>query len=85
MAGYKNQLFKTVSGKAQDVLEIGIGTGPNIKYYANIPQIKLTGLDPNQSMEKYALAAASAVGLQDSQFKFVQGVMTLSFLLRVSY
>lgn len=74
MAGYKEQLFNCLDKDAQKVLELGIGTGPNMKYYAKRPDVDVIGVDPNSHMEKYARAAASAAGLLDSQFKFVQGV-----------
>ncbi|TQD92326.1 hypothetical protein C1H46_022124 [Malus baccata] len=34
IAGYKAELFAELKGKAEQVLEIGIGTGPNLRYYA---------------------------------------------------
>lgn len=74
MAGYKAQLFNSLDNEAQIFLELGVGTGPNIKYYAKRPEMSIIAVDPNQHMEKYARAAASVAGLQDSQFKFVQAV-----------
>ncbi|KAI5068135.1 hypothetical protein GOP47_0016480 [Adiantum capillus-veneris] len=70
----KLQLFSSLDDKALKVLELGVGTGPNLKYYANRPDLHVIGVDPNQHMEKYARAAASAAGLQDSQFNFVHAV-----------
>ncbi|KAI3970912.1 hypothetical protein MKX01_024559 [Papaver californicum] len=32
VAGYKEKLFISLRGKCKDVLELGIGTGPNFKY-----------------------------------------------------
>lgn len=78
MEGNKAQLFDSLGDMALDVLELGIGAGPNIKYYAKRPDLSIIGVDPNQHMEKYARAAASAAGLQDSQFKFVQAVSLFS-------
>lgn len=74
MAGYKAKLFNSLDDNTQKVLELGIGTGPNIKYYANRPGVNIIGIDPNSHMEKYARATAAAAGLLDSQFSFVQGV-----------
>lgn len=59
------------------MLEIGIGTGPNLKYYANDPNIQVFGVDPNIKMEKYAQAAAVATGLPLTNFKFLQAVCIL--------
>eukprot|EP00250_Pteridium_aquilinum_P011996 c20442_g1_i1 orf=41-1045(+) len=74
MEGNKAQLFSSLDEKALDILELGIGTGPNIKYYAKRPGMSIVGVDPNGHMEKYCRAAASAAGLADSQFKFVNAV-----------
>ncbi|XP_052174103.1 uncharacterized protein LOC127789274 isoform X2 [Diospyros lotus] len=74
IAGYKSQLFNNLRGKAETVLEIGIGTGPNIKYYASDGGVHIFGIDPNRKMEKYALKAAVDAGLQPTNFKFIQAV-----------
>ncbi|XP_044488227.1 methyltransferase-like protein 7A isoform X3 [Mangifera indica] len=74
IAVYKSQIFGNLRGNAEKVLEIGIGTGPNLKYYANDPNIQVFGVDPNIKMEKYAQAAAVATGLPLTNFKFLQAV-----------
>lgn len=74
IAGYKSQLFSNLKGKAQKVLEIGIGTGPNLKYYAGEADVQVFGMDPNRKMEKYAQAAAVDAGLPLSNFEFMQAV-----------
>ncbi|KAB1208107.1 Methyltransferase-like protein 7A [Morella rubra] len=74
IAGYKSQLFSNLKGKAQKVLEIGIGTGPNLKYYAGGSDVRVFGVDPNRKMEKYAQAAAVAAGLPLENFEFIQAV-----------
>ncbi|KAK1437728.1 hypothetical protein QVD17_03524 [Tagetes erecta] len=73
IAGYKSQLFANLTRKAANILEIGIGTGPNLKYYGNL-DVSVVGVDPNRKMEKYAQAAARASGLPSTQFKFVHAV-----------
>lgn len=78
IAGYKSQLFSNLKGKAQKVLEIGIGTGPNLKYYAGGSDVRVFGVDPNRKMEKYAQAAAVAAGLPLENFEFIQAVRVLS-------
>lgn len=77
IAGYKSQLFSNLRGKAKKVLEIGIGTGPNLKYYASGTDIEVSGIDPNMKMEKYAKAAAVASGLPPTNFKFIHAVCNL--------
>lgn len=74
MTGYKSQLFDNLRGKAKTLLEIGIGTGPNLKYYAGDTDVQVLGVDPNKKMEKYAQAAAVAAGLPLTNFKFLQAV-----------
>lgn len=64
-------------GKAKKILEIGIGTGPNLKYYANDADLEVFGVDPNGKMERYAHEAAEAAGLLPANFKFIQAVSLL--------
>ncbi|XP_002522459.2 putative methyltransferase-like protein 7A [Ricinus communis] len=74
IAAYKSQLFANLRGKAKKVLEIGIGTGPNLKYYGNDDDVEVFGVDPNGKMVKYAQKAAEAAGLPPANFKFIQAV-----------
>lgn len=74
IAGYKEQLLNPLKGEAKTVLELGIGTGSNLKYYASGRNVSVVGVDPNKHMEKYAQAAAADSGLPKSQFKFIHGV-----------
>ncbi|KAJ9187466.1 hypothetical protein P3X46_002921 [Hevea brasiliensis] len=74
IAAYKSQLFTNLRGKAKRILEIGIGTGPNLKYYANDADLEVFGMDPNVKMERYAQEAAEAAGLLPTNFKFIQAV-----------
>ncbi|CAA0828655.1 S-adenosyl-L-methionine-dependent methyltransferases superfamily protein [Striga hermonthica] len=74
IAAYKSQLFAKLKGKPDNILEIGVGTGPNLKYYADYPGVNVFGVDPNRKMEKYAQAAVENAGLMLSNFKFIQGV-----------
>ncbi|XP_031475391.1 uncharacterized protein LOC116247368 isoform X3 [Nymphaea colorata] len=72
ISGYKEKLFNSLEGENKKVLELGIGTGPNIGYYANVPNVTVYGVDPNKQMEKYAKAAALRAGLPPSNFYFTQ-------------
>ncbi|PON54136.1 Methyltransferase type [Parasponia andersonii] len=74
IAGYKSELFANLRGKARKVLEIGIGTGPNLRYYDVDDVVQVFGVDPNSKMEKYATAAAVEAGLPVPNFKFIQAV-----------
>lgn len=74
IAGYKTRLFAKLNGKAGEVLELGIGTGPNLKYYSGAggfaPGIHVIGVDPNAKMEKYAKEAAITAGMLLENFDF---------------
>lgn len=65
------------------VLEIGIGTGPNLPYLTAAfsaaaagdgpnPPLHVTGIDPNAAMQPYALESAQAAGLAEA-LSLVQG------------
>jgi SAM-dependent methyltransferase len=55
------------------VLEIGIGTAPNFKYYGhNVDTI--VGIDPNPAIQKYADdQAATFLGIEKGKFQLIQG------------
>ncbi|KAL5553760.1 hypothetical protein UlMin_041161 [Ulmus minor] len=74
IAGYKSELFANLKGNVEKVLEIGIGTGPNLRYYAKNNGMQVFGVDPNGKMEKYARASALEAGLPLPNFKFIQAV-----------
>lgn len=61
----------------KNILELGVGTGPNLKYYANADGVNIVGVDPNKHMEEYARAAAVSAGLPPSNFTFRRGVWCL--------
>ena len=46
------------------VLEVGIGTGPNLRYLQGVNNMKIIGLDPNPFMRPYLEEEAARVGLQ---------------------
>ncbi|XP_054808474.1 uncharacterized protein LOC129310607 isoform X2 [Prosopis cineraria] len=71
---YKSKIFSNLSDEAQKILEIGIGTGPNLSYYASNSNVQVVGIDPNQKMEKYARSSAISAGLPPSNFEFIHGV-----------
>lgn len=68
------KLFDNLVGKADKVLEIGIGTGPNFKYYTAIPNVSVLGVDPNAKMESYARKSAAEAGLKSEDFRFIHAV-----------
>ncbi|KAF5752081.1 methyltransferase-like protein 7A isoform X1 [Tripterygium wilfordii] len=74
ISGYKSKLFNNLGKDAKKVMEIGIGTGPNLRYYGSDADVQVFGIDPNKKMEKYAKEAAMAAGLPLANFKFIQAV-----------
>lgn len=79
MANYKRELFGKLDEKVEHILEVGIGTGPNLKYYGNLPHLqRVVGVDPNLQMAKYCADSATAAGLSDTQFEFLNAVHPFS-------
>jgi len=74
IADYKRKLFEKLAGKAETVLEIGVGTGPNLKYFAGNENVCVFGMDPNHKMEKYACESAREAGMKPENFRFMHGV-----------
>lgn len=74
IAGYKAKLFSQLSASEKNILELGVGTGPNFKYYASEDGVNVIGVDPNKHMENYARTAAVSAGLPSSNFTFKRGV-----------
>ncbi|GMH42819.1 hypothetical protein BSKO_10738 [Bryopsis sp. KO-2023] len=65
----KDKLFaKLQASGAKNILEVGVGYGPNARYYGNSEEFAVTGLDPNPAMEPYANEMADSVGLKDFTF-----------------
>ncbi|KAF8779795.1 hypothetical protein HU200_002055 [Digitaria exilis] len=74
IAGYKAKLFSRLSTTRKNILELGVGTGPNFKYYASNNGCIVIGVDPNKHMENYARKTALSAGLPSSSFTFRRGV-----------
>ncbi|KAG8059457.1 hypothetical protein GUJ93_ZPchr0002g22936 [Zizania palustris] len=74
IAEYKSKIFSQLMAAGKNVLELGIGTGPNLKYYASADGVNILGVDPNKQMEEYARGAAVSAGLPPSNFTFRRGV-----------
>lgn len=75
VAQYKSKIFGNLKEKkANKILEIGIGTGPNLSYYTSNTDVQVVGIDPNPEMEKYARSAAVSAGLPLSNFEFIHAV-----------
>ncbi|KQK01954.1 methyltransferase-like protein 7A [Brachypodium distachyon] len=74
IAKYKSNLFSQLSVAGKNFLELGVGTGPNLKYYASADGVNVVGVDPNMYMEEYSRAAATSAGLPLSNFTFRRGV-----------
>lgn len=66
IAPRKQALFGGLRGK---VVEIGPGTGPNLKYFD--PSIEYMGIDPNVFMHPYLVREANRLGM--SQVQMLEG------------
>lgn len=53
---------RTAGAARGDVLEIGPGTGANLRFYA--PDVRLTGLEPNPHMVRLLMRQATRLGRQ---------------------
>lgn len=69
----KRRLHKTVLEPGCTVLELGMGTGPNLRYQAACPGVHVTGIDVNTAMAQYAQQAAESAGLPQNQLRLVTG------------
>lgn len=67
MRAVKDELFSKVVG--EDILEIGMGTGPNMRYYEGL---RVVGVEPNAQSFEYAAANAKKYRLKS--FDLVEGV-----------
>ncbi|KAL6911474.1 hypothetical protein ACP4OV_000279 [Aristida adscensionis] len=66
--------MKSYEDEWKNILELGVGTGPNFKYYASNNGVNVIGVDPNKHMQDYARKAAVSAGLSSSNFTFKRGV-----------
>jgi ubiquinone/menaquinone biosynthesis C-methylase UbiE len=61
------------SGRPARVLEIGIGTGPNLSYYPLGSGVSITGVDPNPYMLPYLRSNAVQLGWPEDRLEWVEG------------
>jgi SAM-dependent methyltransferase len=64
----KQALFGGLQGS---ILELGPGTGPNLRYYP--PGVRWTGVEPNEFMHPYLLQSLRALNLPLDAFEITQG------------
>lgn len=61
------------------VLELGLGTGPNLRHYCSAPGaqgsrgLAVLGVDPNLEMAPYARRAAADAGLAEDALRILPG------------
>ena len=63
IAQRKAALFATALSGAADVAEVGLGAGPNLRYYGAAGVRGVVGVEPNEFMAPYATAAATSAGV----------------------
>lgn len=68
IAPRKQTLLGSLHG---DVLEIGPGTGPNLRFYA--ADVRWLGVEPNPFMHPHLVEAMRSLGLPAGQFHIEQG------------
>ncbi|KAL0045773.1 hypothetical protein WJX82_004006 [Trebouxia sp. C0006] len=74
IAGFKTGLFADLfTCQIHSMLEVGMGTGPNLKYLAAQKSVSIVGVDPNPEMAPYAIEAASRAGLTRDQLQMLDG------------
>ncbi|KAL0021140.1 hypothetical protein WJX77_003984 [Trebouxia sp. C0004] len=61
------------TSQLHSMLEVGMGTGPNLKYFAAQKSVNIVGVDPNPEMAPYAMEAASRAGLTRDQLQMLDG------------
>jgi SAM-dependent methyltransferase len=67
-AGRKRALFGGLHG---DILEIGPGSGPNLRYFP--AGVRWTGVEPNPFMHSYLKQSIHSLGLPEDQFLIETG------------
>jgi ubiquinone/menaquinone biosynthesis C-methylase UbiE len=74
------QVLANLPAEEAVVVELGMGTFPNARYYARVPgapkRMDIVGVDPNVAMEWYAKNAAATAGLDrlGHSVRVVEGV-----------
>ena len=86
VAPYKDVLFSILPRDTPElqILELGIGTGPNLRYYAR-PGVHVTSVDPNPAMRPFALASASRALIDPHQLAFLDGVRFIPDSFSISF
>ena len=60
MAARKAALFAQLPPSATRIAEVGLGAGPNLRYYPKKSVKEIVAIEPNEFMRPYALNAAAA-------------------------
>lgn len=72
VVAFKSALFSNNVQANDQVLEIGIGSGPNLKYYGRRAST-ISALEPNRAFDEYILESAAAAKVSPSKMKIVPG------------
>lgn len=70
-----SKLFQGEEGTSvRTLVEVGIGTGPNIKYYSNRSDLNVVGVDPNPYMKPYLYRNLDDNNFWGNRFEWKDGV-----------
>ena len=72
VVSFKTDLFSNNIQANDQVLEIGVGSGPNLKYYGSKAST-ISALEPNRAFEKFILESAAAAKVSPSKMRIVPG------------
>ncbi|KAL3162688.1 hypothetical protein ABBQ38_008732 [Trebouxia sp. C0009 RCD-2024] len=74
IAACKRRLFSELfQSDIQALLEVGMGTGPNMKYYGQQQSMQIVGVDPNPEMASYAVQAAHDANVSGELLHLLDG------------
>lgn len=56
------------------LVDVGVGTGPNLRYFSHIDNLKIVGVDPNPYMRPYLMDNMNSLDVNPNTFEWRDGV-----------
>ena len=72
VVAFKSDLFSDNIQANDKVLEIGVGSGPNLKYYGSKAST-ISALEPNRAFDEFILESAAAAKVSPNKMRIVPG------------